>query len=185
MLLTLELTLLLLLILGLGVWGIVSGLRQSRTRERVLVTPQDLSALAQPYRRLMGEAVNVAQDVHKQAASAPKTLQRELGGLAARVDTLVERALPRARHGTSLAAYLLELSPEEDQHVQTTAAAQSVEAELEAFVTTLKTMRGKVYQVLTDATRLDADTYLGRDLDDALIEIEALEEAFSDLKLEA
>ena len=181
MALTLELVLVLLLVLGLGVWGIVSGVRLSRRQSKTTVSAQALGALAQPYRQLMGEAVAIAQDVHRQADSAPAALQRELGDLAQRVDLLVERALPRARHGTSLAAYLLELSPREAQHAQTLAAANKVEAELSEFVGTLKTLRGKVYQVLTDATRLSTDTYLAKDLDDALIEVAALEEAFAEI----
>lgn len=181
MALTIELVLVLVLVLAIGLWGIVSGIRQSRSQSKTTVSAQVLGALAQPYRRLMGEAVAIAQDVSKQADSAPTPLKRELNSLAQRVDLLVERALPRARHGTSLAAYLLELSPTEAQHAQTLEAANKVEEELTEFVSTLKTLRGKVYQVLTDATKLSTDTYLAKDLDDALIEVAALEEAFAEL----
>ena len=145
-------------------------------------TPQTLSALAQPYKRYMGEAVAIHKDVIAQAEAAPDALKYELTGLAGRVGQLIERALPRAKHGTNLVAYLLELSPTEPQYEQTKQAASRVETELGQFVEHLKTLRGKVYQVLTDATTLSEDTYLERDLQDALIEIEALEEAFGDVK---
>ena len=184
MVLTVELVLILLAVLGLGVWGVVSGVRQSRRTAKSPVSPQVLSALAQPYRRLLGEAVAVQKDVAKQAANAPDALKRELSDLAARISLLVERALPRAQHGTHLVAYLLELTPDEPQHAQTKAAAATVEQELTAFVADLKTLRGKVYQVLTDATRLNTDSYLARDLDDALLEVTALEEAFGEVGLE-
>ena len=78
MVLTVEFVLILLAVFGLGVvWGVVSGVRQSRRTAKSPVTPQVLSALAQPYRRLMGEAVAIQKDVAKQAAGAPDALQRE------------------------------------------------------------------------------------------------------------
>ena len=184
MVLTVELILILLAVLGLGVWGIVSGVRQSRRAAKSTLSPQALSALAQPYRRLLGEAVAIQQDVAKQASSAPDALKRELSDFAQRIALLVERALPRAQHGTHLVAYLLELTPDEPQHAQTKQAAKTVEQELTEFVENLKVLRGKVYQVLTDATRLSTDSYLARDLDDALLEVTALEEAFGEVGLE-
>ncbi len=183
MLLTFELVLVLLLVLGIGVWGLVSGVRMSRRQRRAVVNPQVVSALAQPYRELMGEAVAIYRDVEKQSAQAPKTLQRELHEMSLRVQRLVARALPRAQHGTSLAAFLLKLDKAEPQYVQTQAAANEVQQELRQFVDTLKTLRGKVYQVLTDASRLSADQQLSRDLEDALFEINALEEAFAETEL--
>ncbi len=184
MALSVELALLLLLVLGLGVWGIVSGVRSSRSKASAPVTPPMLSALAQPYRSLMGEALAVYNDVAAQAAGAPKALSRELNEVADRVRTLVTRALPRARHGTALAGYLLKLEPADPQYANTKRAAEEVESELQSFVATLKTLRGKVYAVLTDASRLEADPRLERDLDDALIEISALEEAFAETRAE-
>lgn len=184
MILTLELSLILLGVLGLGVWAVVTGIRQSRQTPRTLVSPQVLSALAQPYKRYMGEAVAIHKDVTAQARHAPDALQYELKSLAERIGHLIERALPRAQHGTNLVAYLLELSPTEPQYEQTKQAATRVDTELNQFVEHLKTLRGKVYQVLTDATTLSEDSYLERDLQDALIEVEALEEAFSDVRTE-
>ena len=184
MALTLELSLLLLAILGLGAWGIVSGIRLSRAQPRQLISAQQLSSLAQPYRGYMGEALNIYQDVAAQSKNAPGSLKRELNNLAQRLEQLIARTLPRAKHGTSLAAYLLELKPDEPQFAKTQTASKQVEQELQDFVSTLKTLRGKVYQILTDATNLGKDGYLAKDLEDALIEVEALETAFSDIKLE-
>lgn len=185
MILTLEIALGLSLLLGLGVWGIVSGIRQSRRQPKVLLSPQQLSRLAQPYRGYMGEAVAIYRDVSSQARTAPKALQDELQRMANRLEQLISRAMPRAEHGTNLAAYLVELRPEEAQFEPTQKAAKDVADELADFVGHLKTLRGKVYQVLTDATNLSKDHYLEKDLEDALIEMEALETAFGDLKLEA
>lgn len=184
MIVTLELTLVLLVVLGLGVWGVVTGIAQSRRQPRQVVTAQQLSSLAQPFRSLLGEAVAVQKDVASQAQHAPKNLKRELERLSLRVERLVLRALPRARHGTNLSTYLLELSPTETQYTQTQASITQVTHELEAFVQSLRTLQGKVYQVLTDAASLEKDSYLAKDLDDALIEISALEEAFASTKQE-
>ncbi len=182
--LALEFTLLLLLVLALGAWGIVSGVRSSRRQVGPPLTPPMLSALAQPYRGLMGEALSVYDDVAAQAAGAPKALSRELNDVALRVRLLVARALPRARHGTALEGYLLKLDPSDPQYANTKRAAAEVEEELRGFVETLRTLRGKVYAVLTDASRLEADPRLERDLEDALIEISALEEAFAETRAE-
>lgn len=185
MILTVELSLILLTLLGLGGWAIISGIRLSKKQPRVLVSPQELSRLAQPYKTHIGEAVAIYKDVRAQAETAPQALHKELTSLASRLEQLIVRALPRAQHGTSLAAYLLELNANEPQYSSTKAAAEQVDAELGEFVSDLKTLRGKVYQVLTDATNLGKDSRLARDLEDALIEVEALESAFGDLKLDA
>ena len=178
MILSLELSLLLAALLGLGVWGVASGVRSSRRQRASGVTAQQLSGLAQPYRRLLGEAAEVQRDVDQRVREAPAQLRTQLGELARRLARLNERAYPRALHGTRLAGFLQQLAPDEPQHAQTAAAAAEVERELEGYLGTLKTLRGKVYQVLTDATALAADGRLSGDLHDALIDIEALEEAF-------
>lgn len=181
---TFQLSLILLALLALGGWALVASIRLSSKQTRALISPQELSRLAQPYKTHLGEAVTIYQDVRAQASEAPKALQPELLRLAERLEELIKRALPRAEHGTSLAAYLLELNPAEPQHANTKAAAERVDSELSAFVDDLKTLRGKVYQVLTDANDLGKDSRLARDLEDALIEVEALETAFSDFSLE-
>ena len=117
-------------------------------------------------------------------ATRPSHCKSELFDLAQRIELLIRRALPRAKHGTQLQGYLLELRPDEPQYAQTKASAAVVSEELGRFVSTLKTLRGKVYQVLTNATELSKDSQLARDLDDALLDIEALETAFGDLEPE-
>ncbi len=185
MALTLELVLLFLVVLGVGLWGVITGIRQSRSAQRTPVAPQELSGLAQPYRGYLGEAVAIQGDIAAQAKMAPKSLKHELETLTLRLEHLVRRALPRAQHGSRLVAYLLELRPDEAQHGPTQAAANAVEQDLASFVATLRTLRGKVYQVMTDATTLASDQQLAQDLDDALIDISALEEAFGEIKLQA
>lgn len=184
MLLTLEIGLALVLLVGLGVWGVVSGVRASREERRQAVPPQELGALAQPYRGLLGEAVAIQRDIADQAAEAPAPLRPELIQLSQRVEVLVGRALPRARHGTRLAGYLLRLEPGDAQRPETERAAGEVLGDLERFLETLKLIRGKVYQVLTDATALHEDRQLRRDLDDALIDVASLEEAFGEARAE-
>lgn len=182
MILTVEISLVLAALLALGVWGLVSGVRAGRRQRAAGVTPQQLAGLAQPYRGLLGEAVEVQRDVAQRVLEAPPQLRPELTELARRLGRLNERAYPRALHGTRLASYLARLAPSEAQHPETARAAAEVEAELAGFLETLKTLRGKVYQVLTDATALAADGQLGGDLHDALIDIEALEEAFRETR---
>jgi len=180
-----ELALILLAILGLGVWGIISGIRLSRRQPaKAPVSPQALSSLAQPFRRLLGEAVEIEREVVRRTASAPKPVQRSLSDLALRLRRLVERALPRARHGTELAGYLLRLDPGEPQYQQTEQTIKEIERELTEFVAVLKKLRGKVYQILTDASNLGLEQGLKRDLDDAVMEVTALEEAFAELRAE-
>lgn len=180
-----ELALILLAILGLGVWGIIAGIRLSRSQPaKAPVSAQALSSLAQPFRRLLGEAVEIEREVARRTASAPKPVQRSLTDLALRLRRLVERALPRARHGTELAGYLLRLDQGEPQHQQTEQTIKEIERELTEFVAVLKKLRGKVYQILTDASRLGLDQGLKRDLDDAVMEVTALEEAFAELRAE-
>lgn len=115
-----------------------------------------------PYRRLLGEAVEIERDVTERAASAPKQVQRRLSDLAPRIRRLVERALPRARHGTDLTGYLLRLDKDEPQYQQTAQAIKDIERELTEFVAVLKGLRGKVYNILADASRLSLDQGLER-----------------------
>jgi hypothetical protein len=146
-----------------------------------LVTPQALGSLAQPYRNIMGEAVQIHRDVVSRATTAPPVMQTDLTLLAHRVGLLVTRAMPRARHGTELSEYLLNLTPDEPQYLKTQAEAAKLEAELNHFLDTLKTLRGSLYSALTGASNLTKDTYLTKDVQDALLEVEGLEAAFHEL----
>jgi hypothetical protein len=176
--LTIELSLLFAGLLGLGVWGVVSGVRASRRQRATGVSSQQLSGLDQPFRGLLGEALEVQRDVSERVSEAPAPIRPELSELARRIAGLNERAYPRALHGTRLASYLLSLAPDEAQYARTLEASAQVESELQSFLGTLRELRGKVYQVLTDATALADDGRLTVDLHDALIDVEALEEAF-------
>lgn len=181
MIFSFELALLMLALLGFGIWGIYSGIKQNQRQISNSIKPQELSSLAQPFKNFMGEAVSIHKDVAIQANNAPRAIKHELLTLSQRIDNLIKRAMPRAKHGTSLAEYLLRLEPNEAQYQTTLESKAIVEQDLASFVETLKLLRGKVYQVLTDATSLQKDNYLSKDLDDALIEISALESAFSEL----
>lgn len=180
-------TIIVLALVALALYAVFIGVRRSRggsTQKTLdleqLVTPQDLSSLAQPYRSYMGEAVQIQRDVAERAAKAPSAMQTDLTLLAHRIGMLVTRAMPRARHGTELSEYLLELSPSEPQYAQTQAEAEKVEEELKHFLDTLKTLRGSLYSALTGASNLTKDTYLTKDLQDALLEVEGLEAAFKE-----
>ena len=183
----------LVLIALLGVLGVVLGVRRSATpgssprasapRASVpeALTPQQLAALAQPYRRLLGEAQAIERELAAEARRAPSGLEHELGTLAWRLGTLNARALARGERGTELAARLLNLGPDDPQRPATLEAAARLEAELEGFVASARALRGKVYGLLEHSARLGADDRLGRDLDDALLEVGALEEAFAEV----
>lgn len=181
MIITVELALLMIALLGFGIWGVLSGIKQGHKKTPSSLKPQELSSLAQPFKNYMGEAVSIHKDVLNQAKNSPKAIRHELVLLAQRIDNLIKRAMPRAKHGTSLAEYMLRLNKGEAQYIATEEAKEEVEQDLAEFVENLKILRGKVYQVLTDATSLQKDAYLAKDLDDALIEITALESAFSEL----
>ncbi len=182
MTITLELALVMLLLLGLGVWGVVSGVRAARENRQQAVTPQELSALAQPFRRLLGEAVAIHKDLDLQAHEAPTALRQELLALSRRLERLIREAVPRARHGSRLAAFLLELGNDDPQRPRTEASIVEVTRELEGFVATLQAMRGKVYQILTDASALAIDSDMGSELEEALSDVEAMEEAFEEAR---
>lgn len=182
-----NLSVLLLLVaifLAIALVGVALGVRRGRQAQPGGLTAPQLSALAQPYRSCLGEALAIQRDVAAQARRAPESLRYELESLAWRLERLVERALPRAQQGSRLAVYLLELHPDEPQYAATKTAAEALERELAELVETLRTLRGKVYQVLTDAAELAADPQLKRDLGDALIDVAALEEAFGEIKLD-
>jgi hypothetical protein len=187
-----ALIVLLLVLAAAALVGVVVGIRRSRAQHAEAktfdleqpVTPQDLSSLAQPYRTLMGEAVQIHKDVADRAKTAPSAMQTDLVLLAHRIGMLVTRAMPRARHGTELSEYLLTLRPEEPQHARTQTEAHKLEEELKNFLATLKTLRGSLYAALTGASNLTKDTYLTKDVQDALLEVEGLETAFQELKTE-
>jgi hypothetical protein len=183
-------TILVVALVALALYAVFVGVRRSRgqvtQKQETLdleqhVTPQELSSLAQPYRTLMGEAVQIHRDVTERAAKAPSGMQTDLTLLAHRIGMLVTRAMPRARHGTELSEYLLQLSPSEPQYAQTQAEAAKVQGELNHFLDTLKTLRGSLYSALTGASNLTKDTYLTKDLQDALLEVEGLEAAFQEV----
>ncbi len=173
----------LIVLLLLIVASVVIAIRRSaKTRSKSLdaVTPQELSRLVQPYKLLLGQAVTIHQEVATQAKLAQPALQQEFKELASRLEMLVKRALPRAQLGTQLASQLLQLKSTEPQYAQIQVSSKKIEAELYHLLTVMSTLRGKVYQVIADSAELTKDTYLTKDLEDALIEVEALEEAFKE-----
>lgn len=185
--LSLTLALVLLLLVSLAAWAVVQGYgpRSPRSRtssktagSRRSLEPQSLAALAQPYRSLMAEALEIERDVHRQVASAPPPLRDRLAEVEARIGRLIAAALPQARQGTVLAAYLLKLGQSEPQRAETERAAAAIEEELKGFVASLRKLRAKVYGVLTGAARLATSGELREELDEALFELGALEEAF-------
>jgi hypothetical protein len=175
-----TLVLLFVLLLGVAVWAIVRGNRE-RPAARAGMTPQALDALAQPYRGLMAEALEIERDVYRQLGTAPPPLKRRLNEVAVRISRLMEAALPQARQGTMLTGYLLRLNQDEPQYAETKEAASAIERELEHFVASLRSLRGKVYGLLTGAAQLEPGVPLKTELEDALFELSALEAAFKEL----
>lgn len=182
-----------LVLLGIGVWALAGrrgggargapGRRAGPTASGE-VSPQRLAALAQPFRGQLAAALEARRDVERQAERAPAVLRGELEEIAARVGRLIDRAYPRARHGTELQAYLLTLSADDPQLERTRRAAREIEAEMAAFVERIEGIRGSVYQLLTDATALARDRHLSDDLEDLEIELGALESAFRETERE-
>lgn len=144
------------------------------------VSAQELAALAQPYRGLLGEAVAVQQELAGRARGAPETLRHELLEISDRVQRMVQRALPLARHGTQLMDFMLRLTPEDAEYAATKADADRIEDELREKSEQFRRLRGKVYGVLSNAASLSADRQLKSDLSDALSDVTLLEEALDD-----
>lgn len=182
------LTVLLIIILAAGGAAIYWLLNRARTeaarsrfeRERPPVEAQELSPLAQPFKNLLGEAVTIQQEVARRAESAPAVLKNEIQGMSHRMYQLVQRALPRARHGTDLKDFLLRLTPDDPEFEANRQEASEIETELQTFVEQLRRVRGKVYGILSNAQSLHADRRLQTDLDDALADVQSLEEAMSE-----
>lgn len=182
------LTVLLMIIVAIGGVAIYWLLNKSKAeaersryeQDRPPVTAQELSPLAQPYKNLLGEAVSIQQEVADRAGSAPAILKYEIEGMSHRMFQLVQRALPRARHGTDLTDFLLRLTPEDPEYEANRREAGEIETELQNFVEQMRRVRGKVYGILSNAQSLHADRRLQTDLDDALADVQSLEEAMSE-----
>jgi hypothetical protein len=144
------------------------------------VPPQKLSALAQPYRSLLGEAVSIQQEVVLRSRAAPAALGVELAELSARMNRLVLQALPLAEHGTQLSEYLLRLREDDPEYPDTVGEAARLETKLQEFLEQLKRIRGKVYAILSSAADLRVDPRLETELDDALADVADLEAALSE-----
>jgi len=180
--------LILLLIVIAGVAAIYWLLRRSRQeaelsafqRQEPPVTAQELAALSLPYRTQLGEAVTIQQEVAQRAETAPAVLKQEISELSQRMFMLVQRALPRARHGTQLQDFLLRLTPTDPEYARNRQEADGIEAELAQFVEHMRRVRGKVYGILSNAASLQADRRLETDLKDALADVHSLEEAMSE-----
>lgn len=144
------------------------------------IPAQQLSALAQPYRNLLGEAVAIQQEVVLRSRIAPPSLRLELAELAQRMNRLVLQALPLAEHGTQLSEYLLRLSEGDAERAATLQEAAELEGKLSGFLQQLKRIRGKVYAILSSAANLRADQQLEKDLADALADVADLDAALSE-----
>src|SRR5690625_3006024 len=152
----------------------------ARDASEPAVSAQELAALAQPYRTLLGEAVSIQQEMAERANKAPDVLKVEITEMAARMHRLVQRALPRARHGTQLTEFLLRLTPGEEEHDHNRKEADRISGELTDFLERMRRLRGKTYAILSNASALQADQRLQADLDDALSDVQTLEEAMSE-----
>lgn len=170
------------LILGLALWGVRSAVQVSRRTHPPPLTPVQLSGLAQPFRTILGEMLEVWRAVRRAAGPAPSSVSQELQELSARVGRVVARALPRAQYGTRLLDRRDSLPTTDPAHLAMASAAQAVVDELHGFLDSLRSLQGKVYQLLADANALLPDDRLRIDLDEALIDVEALEAAFREVR---
>jgi chromosome segregation ATPase len=162
----------------------MSGIRSSReaAAQQSRLSAQHLSGLAEPYRGIMYEALTCLKDIRKQSNNASPALKKRLQDIATRVEDSLERALPRAQHGSRLQGHFARMErqaaaaqPELQQQ------AQDIETELRELLTQLMTLRTKSYQVLGQAAKLDFDHVSQRELQDALFELDALEETYASL----
>src|SRR5690554_5437638 len=154
--------------------------RSTFQRDLPPVAPQELSSLAQPFKSLLGEAVTIQQEVARRAAKAPHILRNEIEEMSQRMHHLVQRALPRARHGTQLTDFILRLTPDDPEYAANKQEAANIGKELETFVEQLRRLRGKVYGILSNAASMQADRRLQTDMADALSDVQSLEEAMSE-----
>ncbi|MEM6428951.1 MAG: hypothetical protein AAF708_06890 [Deinococcota bacterium] len=183
--------LLLIGLISLGVWAIGSGLKRSREAAlgKSKLSAQTLSALADPYRGIMYEALGCLNDIRSQLDNAPPSLRHNLADMAARVEGILSRALPRARHGSQLIAYLQRLTRDKkastsdsvDARAKLEHQAHDIETELRDLLAQLVTLRHKSYQILGDAARIDIGASNARELQDVMFELDALEDVYASL----
>ncbi len=183
MILTIQLVLILFVVAALGVWGIVSGLRQSRNiKLESPISPQELSSLAQPFRQLMGEAVTVHKDMIANIEQAPKLIEEQLKDVSLRMTLLLKLAYPRAQHGSQMLAYLQDLNAQDAEAKSIKESADNAETELRKFLAELKTLKSKVYTLLSNASEVTSRLPLEQDLKETFAEVEQLEKVFEELK---
>jgi hypothetical protein len=176
-------------LIGLGSWAIMSGIRSSRkaAAQQSRLSAQHLTGLAEPYRGIMYEALSCLKDIRKQSENTSPALRRRLQDIAVRIEDSLERALPRAQHGSRLQGYFVRLERQSsanknaDQQPELQQQAQEIERELRDLLAQLMTLRNKSYQVLGQAAKLDFDQVSSRELQDALFELDALEETYASL----
>ncbi|HLR46930.1 MAG TPA: hypothetical protein VK092_07205, partial [Deinococcales bacterium] len=68
----------------------------------------------------------------------------------------------------------------EEEHDHNRKEADRISGELTDFLERMRRLRGKTYAILSNASALQADQRLQADLDDALSDVQTLEEAMSE-----
>lgn len=155
--------------------------RDVRRTSAPTVSPQALAALAEPYRSLLGEAVQLERTLNAEIEQAPEVLRPSLGELSGRVARVLEPAYRKAQQGTQLQAQLLRLEPSDPQHAAAAERARSIEQELRDLTDQTRDLYSRTLRVIDEAQRLEPHADPQHELSEAMDQVTALEEVFRDL----
>lgn len=144
------------------------------------ISPQKLAAIAEPYRHYLGQMLTVQDDIHDSLKHAPEVLQRGLGDIDREVGTMLHSVVPQAEQATRLEAQLLRLD-NDAQREEVQFRVDQLDSEMKEFLYRLEAVRTRVWRLLDEAKALSPEN-TAKKLDDKLLELDALEEAFQELR---
>lgn len=180
----------LVFVLSLGlVYGLIQAIRiTSKNAEDItpgvgygeVISPQKLAAIAEPYRQYLGQMIAIKDDINNSLKYAPEALQHSLGDIDREVQEMIASVLPQAEQATQLEAQLLRvgntMQREEGQF-----RLERIDTEMQDFVERLGALRTRVWRLLDEAKMLSPEN-AAQKLDEKLWELEALEQAFDELR---
>lgn len=145
-----------------------------------VISPQKLAAIAEPYRQYLGQMIAIKDDIHNSLKYAPEALQHGLGDIDHEVQEMITSVVPQAEQATQLEAQLLRVDNAMQREEWQFRLGQ-IDKEMQDFVEGLGAVRTRVWRLLDEAKTLSPES-TAQKLDEKLWELEALEQAFQELR---
>lgn len=151
---------------------------------KVLLSPQAIATLSQPYRGMIAEAVTTHKDIQKATNEAPKAIQSSLFELEESSNHVLESAMLKAKHASRVMLDLSKLDQSDANYAAMQLSQHSAENELQSMIADYKQMRSRVYGITQRASEMQLEYSSGpnKGLTDSLKELEALEQAMKELE---